>query len=121
MLVYDFGVAFEAIQLRRAIIVRSATGWGCLPISVDLFDDVLRISYVIPEFEVPDEKTWLGGDFDVSDDVGTRYTPRGGSASGVGGSRSLHGFIFFTPAVPVTGSELAITGTEGILRVDLRA
>jgi hypothetical protein len=58
--------------------------------------------------------------FELSDDTGTEYVPRGGGAGGLPGSE-MTGEARFVPAVPASVTELTFSWLNASVRVPLAA
>jgi hypothetical protein len=120
----DLGREYQALALRRALVAEPQTGDGLRVEAVHLYDDAVRILYVLPsEIDRDHERGGCNPRLVVlADDLGTEYHARGG---GSGGHRSpdgvevIHGHTWFTPAVPDAAQRLTVATLVGDVIFDL--
>jgi hypothetical protein len=128
-------------DLVRLLVVPQRENWRLRPLTVELYEDGVIVTYFVPTFR--SGPTFLGLDptsqdarqhieafsnavaeleddvqFNLRDDIGTEYVFQTGGSHG-GAETALRGEYVFTPAVPNDASELLVETASGTISLPL--
>ena len=90
--------------------------------AVHLYEDSVRVHYVLPFGEDHDDPESRETRMLLTDDLGTEYYPTGGGSGGMrgpSGREVSHGHTWFKPAVPDTARRLTVATVVGDVTFDL--
>jgi hypothetical protein len=113
---------YRALALRRVLVAETQTGDQLRVQAVHLYEDAVRVHFVLPQGMGDDEEGgWHGSRMALTDDLGTQYYPAGGGSGGTSGDgwSAFHAHNWFTPAVPGGASRLTVATLVGDLTFDL--
>ena len=120
----DLDMEYRALEIRRALVPEPQTGEGIHVEAVHLYEDSVRVHYVLPirldrdDVEGARHPTRLI----LTDDVGTDYYPISGGSGGHRGPSGVevrHGYTWFKPAVPTAARRLTVATLIGDVEFDL--
>ena len=118
----DVDMEYRGLALQRALVAEPQDGDGMRVEAVHLYEDAVRVHYVVPFGEDHDDPESRETHMLLTDNLGTEYYPTGGGSGGMrgpSGREVSHGHNWFKPAVPDTARRLTVATLVGDVTFDL--